>query len=62
MGILKKCLHQILRPSKPNPLLKREGVGDCYTCQTHEDNKFCICYAPVSDFQTFKVKKNEDKS
>jgi hypothetical protein len=57
MGMLKKCLHQIIRPSRKNPSRQKE-VGECYNCQTHEDNKFCKCYTPVSDFVNFKVEKN----
>ena len=55
---MKKCLHQIIRPSRRNPS-PPDGVGECVDCETDENNKQCKCYTPVSDFQTFQIKKNE---
>jgi hypothetical protein len=55
---MKKCLHQIIKPKK-NSSVKTPGVGDCSTCETNEDNKACLRYCPVSDFQDFEVEKNE---
>lgn len=54
---MKKCLHQIFRPTRRNPS-KRNGVGECLDCETDEKNKHCKCYTPVT-FSTFEVKKNE---
>ena len=45
---MKICLHQWIRPQ--GPYIKVEGMGDCRTCTTHEDNKFC----------KFEVKEKEN--
>jgi len=55
---MKKCLHQIRRPSRKNLSLP-EGVGECFDCETNEDNKYCKQHTPVS-FEIFENEKNEE--
>jgi hypothetical protein len=57
MGIIKKCLHQIIRPTAPNTPV--EGVGDCEICEPNEDNKLCKKYYPINKFNEFEVKEKE---
>ena len=48
MNLEQICLHQFNRPSRPCPGPKPEGVGECYNCQTHPDNKYCKNYTPIT--------------
>lgn len=47
-----KCLRQFIRPSGNIDI---EGVGDCRVCVTHEDNKKCKMYVPIT-VQYYEVK------
>lgn len=55
---MKICLHQWIRPT--GPYVKMEGVGNCKTCITHEDNKNCRNYSPITKPGEFEVKEKEN--
>jgi len=55
---MKICLHQWIRPQ--GPYIKVEGMGDCRTCTTHEDNKFCKNHCLITRPGEFEVKEKEN--
>ena len=42
----KMCLHQFIRPDR-YPLVFKEGIGNCWECIPHKDNKYCSAYYPI---------------
>jgi hypothetical protein len=55
---MKKCLHQIIRPSRKN-LARTAGVGECVDCKPDKNNKNCKLYTPIN-ITILEVKKNEE--
>ena len=60
---MKRCLHQMIRPSRKD-LSKREGIGECVECEYDlEKNKTCKKYTPVTiitiDIKEQTIKKNK---